>query len=325
MSMKIHWQEGLFLQPHHLQRMQKGIENELSAERRLAWPYPFGVVEARLNRPALANKRISFDKLRAIMPSGIEVNYPDAAELPSLDIAQIFSRGSGSFAVNLGVPLWQNSRANTVRDQGDVRAKLLYRIGVAECLDENTGENPKDIQVRKVNARLMLPQDDPTDMEVLPLLRVVRATGDETGQPKEDPEFVAPCMLLHGSPVLRDMVRDIINEVEAARKAAATNIYKGSLKFETLSRGTEYEQVFRLQALNRHSARLRPLFDAPACTPFAVFVALRELLADLAALKLGTDPFESEAYQHDNQFLSFRDVTNKIRDLLKTQDTGRYT
>ena len=86
MSVKIHWQEGLFLQPHHLQRMQKSIDDILAAERRLAWPYPFGIIEARLSRDELENKRVRFDKLRAIMPSGVEVNYPVAAELPSLDI-----------------------------------------------------------------------------------------------------------------------------------------------------------------------------------------------------------------------------------------------
>ena len=75
--------------------MQKGIEEELSSERRLGWPYPSGVIEARLNRAALANKRVTFDRLRAIMPSGLEVHHPTAAELPSLDIAQVFSRGSG--------------------------------------------------------------------------------------------------------------------------------------------------------------------------------------------------------------------------------------
>jgi type VI secretion system ImpJ/VasE family protein len=324
MSMKIHWQEGLFLQPHHLQRMQKGVEDELASERRLTWPYPSGVIEARLNRAALANKRVAFDRLRAIMPSGLEINHPGSAELPSLDVAQVFSRGSGSFVVNLAVPLWQNNRANTVAHSGDTRAKLLYRVGETECYDENTGENPKPIQIRKINARLMLAQEDTTEMEVLPLIRVVRATGDDSGLPKEDPEFVPPCMLLHGSAVLRDMVRDIINEVEAARKEAATQIYRGSLKFESISRGTEYEQVFRLQALNRHSARLRPLFDAPSVSPFMMFVALRELLADLAALKLGVDPFESEPYQHESQFLAFRDLTNKIRELLKAQVLGSY-
>src|SRR3954452_18222288 len=130
MSMKIHWQEGLFLQPHHLQRMQKGCEDGMASERQLSWPYHFGIIEARLNRPALANKRLMFDRLRAIMPSGLEVNYPAAAELPSLDVAQVFSRGSGTFVVYLAVPVWHNNRANTVplTHEADTRAKLLYRV-----------------------------------------------------------------------------------------------------------------------------------------------------------------------------------------------------
>src|SRR6266436_5690544 len=177
MSVKIHWQEGLFLQPHHFQRMQKSLEDEIASERRLAWPYPFGVIEARLSRDELENKRVRFDKLRAIMPSGLEVNYPASAELPSLDIAQAFSKGDGSFTVSLGVPLWQSSRANTVPivQNSDSQVKLLYRVGEVECYDENTGENPKPVQVRKINSRLVFEQEDPSDLEVLPLLRIVRA------------------------------------------------------------------------------------------------------------------------------------------------------
>ncbi len=171
MSVQIHWQEGLFLQPHHLQRMQKGLADIVSEERRLGWPYPYGLIEARLSRDELENMRVRFDKLRAIMPSGLEVKYPENAELPSLDIKQAFSKGN-IFRVFLGVPLWQDARANTVNSgqQADSRAKLLYRVSETEWADENTGENPKPIQVRKVNSRLMFEQDDPSDMEVLPLL-----------------------------------------------------------------------------------------------------------------------------------------------------------
>src|ERR1051325_2944559 len=202
MSIKIHWQEGLFLQPHHLQRMQKGIEDGLSTERRLGWPYPYGLIEARLSPDALANKRVQIDKLRAIMPSGLEVNYPASAELPSFDIAQAFSKGTGSFTILLGVPLWQGNRANTVPlgPDSDTRVKLLYRVSETECYDENTGENPKPVQIRKINSRLMFEQEDTSDMEVLPLLRIVRAVGVDLGMPKEDPEYVPPCLLLTGSP-----------------------------------------------------------------------------------------------------------------------------
>jgi type VI secretion system protein ImpJ len=318
MSVKIHWQEGLFLQPHHFQRMQKSLEDEIGSERRLAWPYPYGVIEARLSRDELENKRVRFDKLRAIMPSGLEVNYPAAAELPSLDIAQAFSKGAGSFTVSLGVPLWQESRANTVpvTHDADTRVKLLYRIGEIECHDENTGENPKPLQVRKINSRLMFEHEDASDMEMLPLLRIVRATGEDVGLPKEDPEFVPPCMLLSGSPVLREMVRDLVSQVEASRKELVVQVTRGGFSIDTM-RGVQFEQVMRLRTLNRYSARLPSIIAAPIATPFSVYLELRELLAELAAMHPDRDEFESAPYRHDNQFLCFRELANKIRSFLR--------
>src|SRR6266481_5621207 len=127
--------------------MQKSLREEVSSERRLGWAYPYGVVEARLSRDELENFRIRFERLRVIMPSGLEVNYPESAELPSLDIKQAFSKGAGTFNLFLGVPLWQNSRANALNADGaaDTRVKLLYRVGEIECTDENSGENPKPI------------------------------------------------------------------------------------------------------------------------------------------------------------------------------------
>ena len=49
MGAQIHWHEGLFLQQHHLQRNQKAQVDALSAERRLAWAFPYGVIEARIS------------------------------------------------------------------------------------------------------------------------------------------------------------------------------------------------------------------------------------------------------------------------------------
>src|SRR5271170_5158596 len=96
MATQIHWHEGLFLQAHHLQRNQKGFMDAVAAERRLSWAFPYGVIEARLNPDDLENFRIRFESLRVIMPSGIEVNYPADAELPSIDIKQSFAASGGT-------------------------------------------------------------------------------------------------------------------------------------------------------------------------------------------------------------------------------------
>jgi len=313
MPIQIHWQEGLFLQPHHLQRMQKSLREEVSSERRLGWAYPYGVIEARISRDELENFRVRFDRLRVIMPSGLEINYPENAELPSLDIKQAFSKGAGTFNLFLGVPLWQNVRANTLKDAtSDGRVKLLYRVSEIECTDENTGENPKPIQVRKINSRLMFDSEDTADMELIPLLRVVRATGQELGLPREDPEYVPPCLVLSGSAILRELVRDLVAAVEATRKPLVVKMTRGGFSAEAL-RGPQLLQIMKLRTLNRFSARLPSIIQAPVVTPYTMYLELRELLGELVALHPDRDDFDCTPYNHESPYGCFRELSAKIR------------
>ncbi|MBI5387785.1 MAG: type VI secretion system baseplate subunit TssK [Verrucomicrobia bacterium] len=318
MSLHIHWAEGLFLQPHHLQRAQHSAAEQLRAERQLGWPYPWGVVEAKLSRDELENMRIRFDRLRVVMPSGLEVNYPENADLPTLDIRQAFSKGAGTFGIGLGVPLWQPNRANTfpLGQPVDPRVKLLYRVGEVEYPDENNGENPKPIQVRKLNARLMFEQEDPSDMEVLPLLRIVRAAGEEVGLPREDTEFVPPLLLISGSPVLREMVRDLSAQVEASRKELVVQMTRGGFNLEQI-RGLQIEQMLRLRSLNRFSGRLPTLVNAPGVTPLEWYLELRDLLGELSALQPDRDVFDAPDYNHESPYLCFRELCDRIRGFLR--------
>ena len=317
MAAQIHWHEGLFLQAHHLQRSQKASSDALAAERRLSWAFPYGVVEARLNHDDLENMRIRFDRLRAIMPSGIEVNYPADAELPSIDIKQSFAASGGALDISLGVPLWFDARANTVEFGGaDTRAKVLYRLAEVEATDENTGDNPKPLIMRRINARLLLENEDSSDLEVIPLLRVVRATGQDAGLPRQDFEYCGPCLVLGGSPILIELVRDLASQVEASRKELVIQITRGGFSLENL-RGLQFEQLMRLRTLNRFSARLPSLVEAPNVSPFFMYLELRELLGELTALHPDRDVFDVPAYDHDNPYLTFGELSTKIRSLLR--------
>lgn len=318
MDAQIHWHEGLFLQPHHLQRLQKGMRDLVYHSRRLSSPYPYGVVEASISRDALENMRVQFERLRAVMPSGLEIDFPGNTELPSLDIKQAFAKGTGSFRVSLAVPTWFSARGNTLRagDGADSRAKLLYRVGEIECTDENTGENPRPIQVRLFNARLLLENEDTSDLEVLPLMRIVRAAGAQVGMPQQDPEFVPPCMVLAGSQALSELVSDLVAQVEASRKALVLQVSAGGFSVDTM-RGVQFEQVMRLRTLNRFSGRLPSMIAAPAITPFALYLELRELLSELVALHPDRDEFACEPYDHDDPYNCFSDLSTRIRPYLK--------
>ncbi len=317
MPLQIHWEEGLFLQPHHLQRMQKNLFDLVGRERGLTWSYPYGVVEAQLSADDLRAFRIQFSRLRAVMPSGLEVNFPENSELPTIDIKQAFAAAGGGFTVYLGVPLWIDSRANTLNGQGvDSRAKLIYRTREVEYADENTGENPKPLIVRRINARILLENEDRSNLEVLPLFRVTRSTTEESSMPQLDPDFVAPALVLNASPVLREIVRDLASQIEASRKELAVQVARGGFSIDTM-RGIQFEQIMRLRTLNKFAARLPACVAAGAIPPFFFYLELRELYSELTALYPDKDDFDVLPYNHDNPVLPFRELSSKIRSYVR--------
>ena len=314
---EVHWHEGLFLRPHHLQAQQRGYTERFASERALAWAYPYGLVESRISPDAMENMSVQFDRLRAVMPSGIEVRYPESAELPALNIKEAFLSGRGSLTVFLGVPLWYSSRGNALEAGApDWREKKIYRVVEKEFADENTGENAVPLLVRKINARLLLEDQDPTDLELLPVLKIVRAAGEASSLPRQDPQFIPPCMVTGGSVVLSELVRDLASQVEASRQELVIQLTRGGFQAANM-KGMQFEQQLRLRTLNRFAARLPALAAVPAVPPFALYLELRDLLAELAALQPDRDPFEVSKYDHDRPALAFQELSSRIRSLLR--------
>jgi type VI secretion system ImpJ/VasE family protein len=328
----VHWHEGLFLQPHHLQTMQQHLLERFGTERKLGYVFPYGVVEMKLSADALENMLVRFDKLRVIMPSGLEVDFPENADLPSLDIKQAFESSSNAFTVSLAVPLWYATRANTVDSAAgntgggnDWRVKRLYKASEIQRTDENTGENQQPMVVRRINARLILDDDDHTDLETVPLLRIAHATGQDVGTARQEPEYIPPCLVIGGSASLRERLRDLSNQVQASRTTLVQQITAGGFSIDAM-RGVQFEQAMRLRTLNRYAARLGSLTSVLAqIRPYDFYLELRELLGELSASHPDRDKeFLVPEYDHDNLAASFDDLVNKIRSLLGGSVQERY-
>jgi len=317
MSTQIHWHEGLFLLPHHLQHLQKSIGDAVAGDRQLSWAWPYGVIEAKLSPDELENQRIRFERFHAIMPGGMEIDVPGNADLPAFDIKQAFAT-LGSFYIYLGVPLWFDRRANVIEPGKavDSRAKLLYHVRETEWADENTGDNPKSVLVRRINARLLLENDDRSDLDVIPLLRITRGVGEDIGTPRQDPGYVSPCLVIRGSPVLRELVRDLASQVCASRQELVIQLTRAGFSLENL-RGLQFEQLSRLRTLNRFAGKLPALAEAPNVAPFTMYLELRELLGELTALHPDRDEFDVAPYDHDNPYLCFSELSSKIRSFLR--------
>jgi len=109
--MQIHWHEGLFLLPHHFQRFQRMALENVRNDRKLGWAYPYGVVDAHLSSDDLENMQVKFDRLHAVMPSGLVIDFPGGADLPVINFKDAFQK-SGSVTVYLAAPLWSEKLSN---------------------------------------------------------------------------------------------------------------------------------------------------------------------------------------------------------------------
>jgi type VI secretion system protein ImpJ len=313
---QVHWYEGLFLQPHHLQAMQRRLSEQAMGARALSFPYHYGLINAQIAADAVQNKQIRFERLRLVLRNGLEIDVPGNTDLAPLELGKAFDTATAPLTVSIGVPVWYASRGNSLEPGSalDGRAKRIYRISEVQQTDENTGLNPQPVQVRRVNARLLFDTDDRTDMEVLPLLRVMNPALGAVGLPRIDPHYYPPCLFMDAWGPLMELLKDLVDQIQATRGKVSREIIREGFDVEAL-RPAQIQYLFRLTSLNRFSARLPSIVRAPRITPFQMYLELREMLAELLALQPEAD-FETAEYDHDNPALCFKDLSERIRAIL---------
>lgn len=318
----VHWGDGLFLQPHHFQVLQRRVIEQATSDRSLAMPYAYGLIEATLSADAISKRQVRYSRLKAVMPSGTVVDYPSGAELTPLDVSGPLRNGS-PVVVLLAVPLWDEARANaTDGSEGKaLGARTIYSVAEEELPDENTGGNRQPVALRRVNARLVMAGDNTAGMETIPLLRVVPGKNPETGE--EDKRFVPPCLLMSGSRFLADTFERIAARVDNERTSQVLRIQGAGITPDLFR--MKPDAILRLMILNKYAARLRTLARAPALTPLTAYLELRSLLSELAALFPKDDPWRVADYRHEEPAVAFAELDIAILRVLEGDETSEFT
>ncbi|XAL98986.1 type VI secretion system baseplate subunit TssK [Phycisphaeraceae bacterium D3-23] len=313
----VHWHEGLFLGPHHLQVMSQAVSQTVTRERTLAMPYPYGVIEAKLAPDSLENKLVRFDRLRAVMPSGLLIDTRFGADLPALNIEDAIENAAEGLIIRLALPLWKEDAANTVPSEEATPAKRreLFNVEDREVPDENTGTNARPVSLRRLNARLILEGQDTTDLETLPLMRIALSTVDRQTRPRLDPQFAPPCLQLRAWPTMTTLVRELAEQVAACREEQAAIMNRGGFNLDAMQ-GPQVEQMLRLRTLNVYTGRFRALADNPVASPADAYLEMAGLMGELAGLRPGTDPFKLPKFDHDRPLVSLLALNELCRKLL---------
>ena len=305
--MEVHWHEGLFLRPQHLQAMQRSLGARFAIERALSRSLAWGVIECRVDAEQIAKKIIQIQSLRVITRSGLLVDTNENALLPPMSFGSEFEEWSAQlpgdkslnpFVVRLGVPVYHSLRANVIESDEVSQGRRLYRVVERRVADDNKDEAEGDqekLKLREINARLLAPGADDAGMETVPLLRVRDDGASAKVFARIDGEYTPPSLVISASERLVTWLRDVESKLKVTRDVAERELTQraeqGPLKDV---------DVLNLQTLGRYWARLRTLdLERDVASPLELHTVFSQLLLELAAIKPGKLP-QTPEYSHEN-------------------------
>ncbi|MDO5532761.1 type VI secretion system baseplate subunit TssK [Sutterella sp.] len=321
---QLHWSDGLFLQPQHLQRLQRQTAEAIRAERSIAFPFPSGFLDLEIDEEALAARRVVVKRMSVVMPGGEELSMPGNTVLAPLTIdppGEAGSEAAREVTVWLTLPNWSSIEGNLSEDADDGRQ---YTVRDEMLRDENTGASEADVTFRRMNASLTTNPVQKGDVTALPLVRLTWVSR-LASEPKlaVDEHFMPPFLVVTDDCPLVMLVNELLFEIRGRRDRIQSLLEESGFNAETLG-GTKLHRMLELLALNRFEAKLGGELVAGRETPWQLYVELRTLLGELSALQPLSKCDDVPAYRHLDPMPAFSEILTRIRALLLIEGAAGY-
>ena len=296
---EVHWSEGMFLRPHHLQAGQRWMENQVRAGMDAVCPFGWGFVDLKVAPEPLENFTLRLDACTVRMKDGTWVRIPENTEVEPLNFEAAMEAAGGRVDIFFGIPQMQAVRANTVSVEEPFATEGTPRYTAQPITrrDENTGENPQTVYVRRMAGRLFAAGDDMTGYEVIRVGTVAR-----TDRPGAMPELVAsgvaPVLTIQADAGLSALVTSLTDQIEAKDEVLAREARESRMLF-TDGVAANTEHLLKLHVLNESRSQFKAMLQSPLLHPYDMFVALSRLLGHLSIFHDDLVPEALPTYDHD--------------------------
>lgn len=325
----VYWHEGMFLRPHHFQAAERFWADQLRISGRFDVQHNWGLRVADIDTDALRNYRFEVHRLAARFRDGTLVTAEKGTDqaLDALDLKPLEAAlGPGqTIDVLLAVPALQIGRANT-GGTDDTGVRFRADHGQEPVPDENTGQNPNYVPVRRLNARLITSEQNATGFETLPIARLTRSL--QASAPLQlHPEYIPPVLACDGwRPLDTEVIGQIYNRVGGLVKKLARQVKDQNIKFDT--NNPEQRKIFeRLRALNEAYAAFGVVAQARGggIHPLQGYLELCRLVGKLVVFsKDATFTDDLPVYDHDDLGHCFFTVKRLVDDLLSLDFNQGY-
>ena len=321
---EIHWSEGMFLRPHHLQAGQRWMENLVRTGLDSIRPFGWGFVTLEVAAEPLENFTLRLDTCTVRMKDGTWVRIPENTEVPPLNFQDALEAAGGPLDIYLGIPQMQEVRANTVSLEQPEQTEGTPRYGPHPITrrDENTGQNPQTLYVRRMRGRLFAAGEDMVGYETVRVGSVKRT--DRPGAlPELDELGGGPLLAIQAHAGLSGLISSVSDQIEAKDEVLAREAREHRMLF-TDGVAANTEHLLKLHALNEDQAQFKAMLQCPLLHPYDVFRAMSALIGHLSIFHDDLVPAALPTYDHDNPGQTFAQLRTRIELLLEAMRPMAY-
>ncbi len=280
-SPPIHWGEGMFLTPQHMQGLSRFVEGRLGSIALGSAPYAWGITSLDLDMQALENQELKVRRLEAVLDDGTFIRVPDECEIPVRSLAEAFVDGSEVLTVYLAIPEIMARSPNTFEDGESSDGIRRYQVKIRNEVDENSGEGERPIGYRQLAGRLLVGNEDRSGYECLPIAKVV-LSGDAESIVEVVPNYIPPMRRIAADGRLVRQLDDVVNALQAKARSIAEQVIERKIYWGGEGGGGDAEMLWKLHVLNGAIASLRPLVKTPDLHPFEAYLQFCRLVGELA-------------------------------------------
>ena len=292
---QVNWYEGVFLQPHHLQTMDRtNLRREGEQVKNNAhW---WGLVNIEVNKTAIAGYRFAIEEVQLRLPDGTWFNAPGNATVAEKSFQEEIHSVEGYLPVWLAIRR-KEDHISQVHPLGDDELGRVrpYKIKELMVEDDTTGENEQEVQVRLLNGQLFFGEKPGAAYESIQIAELKLLAADRPGLHRD---YVPPILHVSASASFRDQLNNLVitltNQATFLREEmAAGRIALTAEPMELLT------SLLRLQTVASFANVFGQLLAAERIHPFTIYQELCRLSGALVPLAVDTKP-DIPIYDHDN-------------------------
>lgn len=308
----VHWAKGTSLMPQHLQVQDRYLESLLQFQLESLANYLWGFAKLEIDQEKLAKGEFCITRVRGIFPDGLLFDVPDSdPAVSSRAIAKESFKERNRIGVYLSVPEHQESGQN-IGTQHDARTRFVAAIRMVP--DENSGTSSKPVQIAGKNFKLLVGDESREGSSTLKVAEIEKK--GENGY-MLSPEFVPPMIDIHGSSLLRGMVRSLTEMLSTRGSSLAAGRRQKNQSLAEFT-ASDIPRFWLLYTINQHLPVFQHLFRRQTVHPEQLYSAMLSLAGTLTTFSSTLSPNDFPGYEHDQLGKCFLELEKKIKFLLDT-------